>query len=96
MAQYKKKPIVIEAFQWTDGTDQTKDPEWFIEKIRSGDVTFDRSHFNRPGGILVKMKIQTLEGIMSASPGDWIIKGVKGEIYPCKPDIFGMTYKEVG
>lgn len=39
------------------------------------------------------IKIATLEGIMEASPGDWIIKGVKGEIYPCKPDIFAATYE---
>lgn len=39
--------------------------------------------------------IETLEGVMKANKGDWIIKGVKGEIYPCKPDVFEMTYKEV-
>src|ERR1700680_555896 len=42
------------------------------------------------------IKIATLEGIMTAAPGDWIIKGVKGEIYPCKPDIFAATYDRVG
>jgi hypothetical protein len=41
------------------------------------------------------IQIQTLEGVMEASVGDWIIKGVKGEFYPCKPDIFKMTYEEV-
>ena len=39
--------------------------------------------------------IQTLEGVMKASPGDWIIRGVKGELYPCKPDVFEATYEEV-
>lgn len=43
----------------------------------------------------VELKIETLEGVMTASPGDYIIQGVKGEIYPCKPDIFEMTYEKV-
>jgi hypothetical protein len=42
-----------------------------------------------------ELQIETLEGTMTASPGDFIIKGVKGEIYPCKPDIFWLTYEEV-
>ncbi|PRS47537.1 hypothetical protein [Bacillus sp. MZGC1] len=42
-----------------------------------------------------EMDIETLEGTMKASPGDWIIKGVHGEIYPCKPDIFEKTYEKV-
>lgn len=50
--------------------------------------------FECPGGLILgaTIKIATLEGIMEASPGDWIIRGVKGEIYPCKPDIFNATY----
>lgn len=43
----------------------------------------------------VEMEIETLEGTMKADKGDWIIKGVKGELYPCKPDVFEMTYKKV-
>ena len=43
----------------------------------------------------VEMEIETLEGTMKANKGDWIIKGVKGELYPCKPDVFDMTYKKV-
>ena len=42
-----------------------------------------------------EMEIETLEGTMKADPGDWIIRGVKGELYPCKPDVFEMTYKKV-
>ena len=42
-----------------------------------------------------KMEIETLEGTMKADKGDWIIKGVKGELYPCKPDVFEMTYEKV-
>lgn len=90
MAQYRKKPVVIEAFQWTGGPDQTEDPEWIVDEIASNDViTFSGA------GDDVRMHIATLEGVMTASPGDWIIKGVKGEIYPCKPDIFAATYDAV-
>ena len=42
----------------------------------------------------VEMEIETLEGVMKANKGDWIIRGVKGELYPCKPDIFEMTYEK--
>ena len=42
-----------------------------------------------------EMEIETLEGVMKANKGDWIIRGVKGELYPCKPDVFEMTYEEV-
>ena len=42
-----------------------------------------------------EMEIETLEGVMKANKGDWIIRGVKGELYPCKPDVFDMTYKKV-
>lgn len=89
MAKYRKKPIEIEAFKWTGGPDQTEDPEWIIEKIKDESVWFyqeDRGTF---------MIIRTLEGDMTASPGDYIIKGIKGEIYPCKPDIFEATYEAI-
>ena len=90
MAKYRKRPVVIEAFQWTGGPDQTEDPLWIIEAIRNKTVRFDRLHGK--GDV---MMIDTLEGTHSAQPGDWIIQGVKGELYPCKPDIFEMTYEKV-
>lgn len=86
MAKYRKKPVVIEAFRWTGGPDQTEDPEWIIEKIRSEDVWF----YEEERGTF--MMIMTLEGVMQASQGDYIIKGVAGEVYPCKPEIFEATY----
>lgn len=86
MAKYRKKPVVIDAFKWTGGPDQTEDPEWIIEKIRSKDVWFYTEERE------TLMVIRTLEGDMTASPGDYIIKGIKGEVYPCKPDIFEATY----
>ena len=86
--KYRKIPVVIEAFQWTGGPDQTEDPEWICEAVRAGMVTFITG-----GG--TKMIIKTLEGNMAANIGDYVIKGVKGEIYPCRPDIFNMTYEQV-
>jgi len=86
MAKFKKKPVVIEAFQWTGGPDQTEDPTWIVEAIKRGDVYYQ-------GGDTPYLTIETLEGKMRANLGDWIIRGVNGEIYPCKPDIFLKTYE---
>ncbi|MCM3704047.1 hypothetical protein, partial [Paenibacillus macerans] len=85
MAKYRKKPVVIDAFKWTGGPDQTEDPEWIVEAIRGGVVWF----YTEERGTF--MQIKTLEGVMQANSGDYIIKGVQGEIYPCKPDIFEAT-----
>ena len=78
--KYRKKPVVIEAFKWM--TDEV--PDWW-KKVT--DITIDTS----TGSAF----IPTLEGTHEARKGDYIIQGVKGEIYPCKPDIFKMTYEEV-
>lgn len=93
--KYKKKPVVIEAIQYTgDNLKQVIDftgkhpkfDEWFssFEEFRTH-VHNDRHVF----------KIFTLEGTMEALPGDFIIKGIKGEFYPCKPEIFLQTYERV-
>jgi hypothetical protein len=87
--KYRKRPVVIEAFLWTGGPDQTEDPEWIIEAIKNGKVRFVNTELG------CRMQIETLEGSMVARPGDFIIQGVKGEIYPCKPDIFEATYERV-
>ena len=76
--KYRKKPVVVEAVQFTGNFDE-------IEKFVGGDAEFR-------GGTLV---VATLEGAMRAWPGDFIIKGVQGEFYPCKPDIFEATYEAV-
>lgn len=76
--KYRKKPVVIEAFQWMADVV----PDWWREaKGLEVDVS--------TGSVF----IPTLEGVHEARPGDFIIKGVKGELYPCKPDIFRMTYE---
>ena len=88
MSLWRKKPIVIEAFCWTGGPDQTEDPEWCVEAMKVGKVYFTLS-----GTPDCRLNIHTLEGVMVANPGDFIIKGVAGEIYPCKPKIFAATYE---
>ena len=90
MDKFRKKPVVIEAFQWTGGHDQTEDPDWAIAALRSG-----RIYFENPGSHCCRLMIKTLEGTMAANQGDWIIQGVTGELYPCKPDIFEQTYELV-
>lgn len=79
MAKYRKKPVVIEAVQWTG--ENVKEVMDFMEWRNS-------AHDERAG-----LVIHTLEGNHNALPGDFIIKGVKGEFYPCKPDIFAATYE---
>lgn len=81
--KFRKKPVVIEAFML--GLHQ--EPNWF--NSHPGVKRFPKDHHS-------DYVIKTLEGEMTATIGDWIIKGVKGEIYPCKPDIFEMTYEPVG
>jgi hypothetical protein len=89
MGKYRKKPVVIEAFLWTGDQNQTEAPLWIVEAIQNKKV-----HFASDNDALV-MFIETLEGLMYATPGNWIIRGVKGEIYPCKYDIFKMKYEPV-
>ena len=82
MAKYRKKPVVIEAVQFTGAN-------WAeIQAFAGMDVQLD--------DIAVLLKIPTLEGVMQADKGDWIIRGIKGELYPCKPDIFAATYEFAG
>jgi len=90
MSLYRKKPVVIDAFRWTGAADQIEDPDWIVGALRSGVATFHYPSFG-----VVEIHIKTLEGIMVASQGDYIIRGIKGEIYPCKPDIFDATYEPV-
>ena len=87
VARYRKRPVTIEAFQWTGDHDQIDDPVWIVKAMREGTVWYDVESKT--------LRIETLEGEMVASSGDWIIQGVKGELYPCKPDIFELTYEPV-
>ena len=83
MAKYRKKPVVIEAVQITDSTFDAPHP--YSEHIAGVEYN----------PVLRCAFIRTLEGTMRADLGDWIITGVKGEHYPCKPDIFAATYEPV-
>lgn len=79
MKQYRKKPVIIDAVQYT-GVNFDE-----IEAFVGGDAEFHDG----------KLLVATLEGPLTASPNDWIIKGTKGEFYPCKPDIFTDIYEPV-
>lgn len=85
--KYRKKPVIIEAIQFEDNSDRIIE----IHEFMGGD-TIRVNYEDKDNPYL---KIETLEGIMKASVGDYIIKGVNGEFYPCKPDIFERTYKRV-
>jgi hypothetical protein len=92
--KYRKKPVVIEAVQWT-GKNHRDMWDFLTGKTdsymdASGD-NFYIDHDKIAGGLIIK----TLEGEHIASIGDFIIKGVNGEFYPCKPDIFEKTYEVV-
>ena len=90
MAKYRKKPVVIDAILYSgyngNGFVFDEAPEWFTNSIGDYALVFDNSD--------EQLKVNTLEGEMIVSPGDYIIRGVKGEIYPCKPEIFEMSYEE--
>ena len=89
MAKFRKKPVEIEAVQFLPNKDST---EAIMALAADGTCQVDIfvSHDKR-----YSMYIHTLEGKMEASIGDWIIRGVSGELYPCKPDIFLKTYDHV-
>lgn len=83
MAKYRKKPVVIEAFFYS--ADSNTWPEWFMRYVSMDVIRAYETHCD----------INTLEGSMRGELGDAIILGIKGEAYPCKPDIFAATYEPV-
>lgn len=80
--KYRKKPVVIEAFEYSKGMYYVDIPEWATDAYKEGVL------FEEDGELFTK----TLEGPLKVDDGDFIIQGIKGELYPCKPDIFMMTY----
>ena len=90
--QWRKKPVVIEAIQHDGTHDRTQQ---IIEWMNASNPRFDPNDSATwtVSGYYGTLTIKTLEGEMTASKGDWIIRGVKGEFYPCKPDIFAATYE---
>lgn len=99
--RYRKKPVEIEAIRFgnhsvagvenvaIDLFDRSA-PDWILSALGSGAVGLSS---NQDG--YLTLTIHTPEGVMLARPGDWVIRGVKGELYPCAPDIFEMTYERV-
>lgn len=87
--RFRKKPVEIEAVQLTGLSDWNAIASWCGGRPRAESKPSD------PDDVAYWMDIPTLEGVMKAQPGDWIIRGVKGEFYPCKPDIFEATYEEI-
>ena len=88
MSKYRKKPVVIEAAPvnevlYNAGHGWKDLPSWVIDAYEEGTILFEPD----------RISIRTLEGIMSAMKGDMLIRGVRGELYPCKPDIFEATYE---
>ncbi len=88
MPQFRKKPVVIKAVQYTGAPGSEDDIQRFASE--TGIALGSQSDAG-----VVCLVIPTLEGDHLARPGDWIIRGVQGEFYPCKPDIFAATYEEV-
>ena len=99
MPKFTKRPVTIEARQLAGSTADFHDVYMWVEGNTQG--SFDPDDIETPAsGVSIDpatgfMLIATLEGIMQAKPGDWIIRGVQGEFYPCKPDIFEATYELV-
>jgi hypothetical protein len=99
MPKYRKKPVVVEAMQLIGSTSDWHDVYLWVERSTQG--SFDPYAEEIPAsGVSIDpatgfMLIATLEGVMQAKPGDYIIQGVQGEFYPCKPDIFEATYESV-
>lgn len=95
MPKFRKKPVVIEAVQLTDDYDDILCAVEFVFNVGMETsligmiATVDRVRQDKG------FHIQTLEGDMFASIGDWVIKGINGEFYPCKPDIFAKTYEPI-
>lgn len=98
--RYRKKPVIVEALQWNGNNvidiynfleDENVETQYEVN-IEGKNFYID---FSRGQCVTGDLMIKTLEGAMKADIGDYIIKGVNGEFYPCKPDIFEKTYEEV-
>ena len=93
--KFRKKPVVIEAFQMTEERRASNAdwPEWMHQAWQLDREAPGSLHPTEEGAGDGTLSIGTLEGPHLVSWGDWIIRGVKGELYPCKPDIFEATYE---
>jgi hypothetical protein len=92
MSQFRKKPVVIQAVQWTPYAPAVYQEPWFLAACNSGEIVRELD-----GTLTIRTLEDGADGRARhvASPGDWIIQGVQGELYACKPDIFEATYEPV-
>jgi len=101
--KYRKKPVIIEAHGWDGSEDKTHFPPWLKAAFKKTDdnkeptlPTAGCAWFAiKPRTFTLAIAIVTREGQVFADAGDYIIQGIQGELYPCKPDIFAATYEEV-
>jgi hypothetical protein len=84
------KPLVLDAFQWTGDVYQKEDPVWAIEALKNGTLSFLNVETQ-----LAMVRIKTSMGLLHAERGDWIIKGVDGELYTCQREWFPQIYEIV-
>jgi hypothetical protein len=91
MARFRKRPVEVDALQFEPSPTGPGAPLWALQDWLDEMGAAADGWFIAPD----RIKIPTPEGVMTARPGDWIIRGIHGEFYPCKPDIFDQTYEPV-
>lgn len=89
MSKYIMKPVVVEAFKWT-GNKKQRYPKWFMKSVKEGIIKFLSDNIGN-----VSMIICRLEGEQIINIGDYVVKGIDGDIHSCKPNIFKQLYEEV-
>lgn len=92
MPLFRKKPVVIEAFQFLGSQESARDIQTWVRGL-GGNISID-TNLTLAGTDIISLRVHTWEGVMHAEEGDWVIKGVKAEFYPCKPDVFVISYEQ--
>ena len=93
--KFRKKPVEIEAVKYFGVGDYAEHPQWLDDAIADGTIFQSDKYDRKLGKVIEVTNIKTLEGEYVVSDGDYIIRGIAGELYPCKPDIFDDTYEKV-
>lgn len=92
MTKYRKKPGIVEAVQWT-GSNMSEIKSFIGESLLGYETLFETDWEVGLGAMRAELSIKTIDSVVKAVNGDYIIKGVQGKFYPCKPDIFELTYE---
>lgn len=92
--KYRKKPIIVDAFKWTGGEDQTPDPEWLVEALRIPKKQVGSAWIHRGGNLIMFIQVNP-DKTISVLPGEWILRDANGKTWPEAPDIFEATYEPV-